>query len=201
MDSRPPITPDDLREAVASFLAALRPAAEKDWTVPAGTLTWSCWRAADHVGACLVSYAAQLAVQQPTRYVCLDARADHDATPAEVLECVEAGGELLAAQVRVRPPQARAFHPYGTSDPEGFTGMGCVEVLVHGHDIAAGLGLPFDPPREVCRRVMARMFPGTAGDQPHPDPWAELLWATGRASLPGREPVTSWRWHGAPLDG
>jgi hypothetical protein len=37
------------------------------------------------------------------------------------------------------------------------------------------------------------------GDLPRPAA-ATLRWATGRIVLPGREPVTSWRWHCAPLD-
>lgn len=77
-------------------------------------------------------------------------------------------------------------------------GMGCVETLAHGHDIASGLGFDLDPPREVCSRVLARMFPHVAPG-PAEDPRALLLWATGRRSLSGRAPVGQWRWRGAPL--
>ena len=44
--------------------------------------------------------------------------------------------------------------------------------------------------------VLTRLFPWAPTDG---DPWSALLWATGRGELPGREPVTSWRWHCAPL--
>lgn len=37
--------------------------------------------------------------------------------------------------------------------------MGCVEVLVHGEDVARHLGLSLDPPRDLCARVLARLFP------------------------------------------
>lgn len=76
--------------------------------------------------------------------------------------------------------------------------MGIVETLVHTHDVAAGLSLSWTPPRDLCDRVLARLFPDAPDDE---DRWAVLLWSTGRADLPGRARVTSWRWHGAPLEG
>ncbi|WP_405113151.1 hypothetical protein OG559_05645 [Micromonospora sp. NBC_01405] len=30
------------------------------------------------------------------------------------------------------------------------------------------------------------------------DPWAMLLWATGRGELSGRPVLTHWRWEGVP---
>ncbi|MFG3599906.1 hypothetical protein [Micromonospora chersina] len=44
---------------------------------------------------------------------------------------------------------------HGRADPEGFAAMGCVETLLHGDDIAQGLGLAIDPPRDVCARLLA----------------------------------------------
>jgi hypothetical protein len=36
-------------------------------------------------------------------------------------------------------------------------------------------------------------------DAPHTtDPWPTLLWATGRAELPGHPRLTTWRWYGTP---
>lgn len=75
--------------------------------------------------------------------------------------------------------------------------MGIVETLAHTHDVAAGLSLSWTPPNDLCDRVLARLFPDAPADE---DRWTVLLWATGRADLPGRERVTSWKWHGAPLE-
>jgi hypothetical protein len=85
------------------------------------------------------------------------------------------------------------------ADAEGFAAMGCVETLLHGEDIAQGLGLTLDPPREVSTRVLARLFPDEAGELAGVDPWDALRWATGRIDLPGRPRRESWRWRGAPL--
>jgi hypothetical protein len=195
------VTADDLEAAVSTTVTTLRPATDRDWSVAAGALEWDCWHTAEHMGDVLLSYAAQLVAQPTTRYVRFLANADKDASPEEVLEFAAAGGRILAATVRTSPPQVRAWHPTGMADPEGFAGMGCVEALVHGHDIAHGFGLAADPPREVCARVLARMFPHAVADLADLDPWSGLLWATGRIALPGRPRVTRWRWHGAPPGG
>ena len=92
-------------------------------------------------------------------------------------------------------PGTRAWHPYGTSDPEGFAAMGVVETLVHGHDVAQGLGLPWEPSADLCARVLNRLFPGAPADA---HPWAALLWATGRADLPDRPRLSEWRWDSEP---
>ena len=74
--------------------------------------------------------------------------------------------------------------------------MGCAELLLHTWDVAEGRGLDWAPPTPLADAVVTRLFPWAPADA---DPWAALLWATGRGELPGREPVTSWRWHCAPL--
>ena len=194
------VTADDLDAAVSAVVAALRPAADRDWSAQAGTLEWDCWHTAEHIGDCLLSYAGQLAVRPAARYVRFLASADAGASPAEVLEFAEAGGRILAATVRTAPRQARAYHPTGMADPEGFAAMGCVEALVHGHDIARGLGVSLDPPGDLCRGVLVRLFPSAAADLAGTDPWEALQLATARAGLPRRPQRQEWSWHGAPLD-
>jgi hypothetical protein len=194
-----PVTADDLDAAIASVAAALSPAASQDWSATAGPLEWDCWHTAEHIGDCLLSYAAQLALRPTGRYVPFLASADQDASPAEVLEFAQAGGRILAAMVRTAPAHVRAYHPTGMADPEGFAAMGCVETLLHGNDIAQGLSVVLDPPRDVCGGVLARLFPREVADLAATDPWAALQWATGRASLPGHPQREHWRWHGAPL--
>jgi hypothetical protein len=99
-------------------------------------------------------------------------------------------GELLRLAVTAAPSEARAWHPYGTSDPEGFAAMGVVEVLVHTYDITSGLGLEWAPPPELSELALARLFPGA----PPGDPSSVLLWSTGRTSFTGRPRLTQWRW-------
>ncbi|SCG45193.1 hypothetical protein GA0070609_1594 [Micromonospora echinaurantiaca] len=193
------VTADDLDAALSTVVASLRPATALEWSARAGSLEWDCWHTAEHLGDCLISFAGQLLARPEKRFVRFMANADQDASPAEVLEFAEVGGRLLAATVRMSGPDARAYHPSGQADPAGFAAMGCVEALLHGDDIAQGLGLAVDPPRDVCTRVLARLFPEAAQELASVDPWAALKWSTGRIELPGRARLTEWHWRAAPL--
>jgi hypothetical protein len=194
-----------LDRAVDSVVTALGPGAGRDWQAPAGSLEWPCRFTAEHAAHCLQAYAMQLASQAPAHYVSFFSRALEDATNDEVLELLEASGRLLSAVVRAAKPTDRGFHPFGMADAEGTAGMGCIELLIHGGDIAAGLELPFEPPPDICAWILARMFPDRQAEceslsSADIDPWTTLQWATGRISLPELPDVgSSWRWHSAPL--
>ena len=100
-------------------------------------------------------------------------------------------GGLLAAMVRVTPSTVRAHHVHGLADPEASAAMGILEALVHTHDVARGLDVPWQPPESICARVLARLMPDVAIEG---GAWPSLLWATGRAALPGRPRRERWRW-------
>jgi hypothetical protein len=192
------VTASDLDAAMSCVMSGLLPVTDRDWSVRAGTLEWDCWHTAEHIADCLLSYAWQLAVQPTTRYVRAIATAEKDASPAEVLEFAVTGERVLAAMVRTSPAHVRAFHPAGIADPEGFAALGCNEALLHGNDIALGFGRSLDPPRDVCRRVLARLYPQAPSELADADPWTSLLCAGGRTELPDH-PQPQWRSHPAPL--
>jgi hypothetical protein len=207
--SRSRVTADDLDRAVQLALATLREAPAGAWEGKAGSLEWDCWETVEHLSDDLFAYAAQIGPRKPP----LDTHvpfawerrrpggpantihADRAAGPDGLLQVLDASGALLVAMVRTTPPEVRAHHVFGVSDPEGFAAMGIVETLVHTHDLAEGLGLAWDPPGDLCSRVLARLFPDAPGST---DPWPTLLWATGRAELPGQARRTTWRWYGEP---
>jgi hypothetical protein len=204
-----PVTADDLDQAVQLAVATLREAPPADWDRKAGSLEWDCWETVEHLSDDLFAYAAQLGPRTPP----LDGGvpfawgsrrpggpanvvyADRAAGPAGLLQVLEASGALLVAMVRTTSSRTRAYHSFGVSDPEGFAAMGVVETLVHTHDLAEGLGLTWTPPADLCSKVLARLFPDAPGTT---DPWPTLLWATGRAELPGQPRLTTWRWYGTP---
>lgn len=203
------VTAEDLELAVRLAVSTLREAPPDAWDAKAGSLEWDCWETVEHLADDLFSYAAQLGPKTPPAdgevpFVWQSRRpggpanvihADREAGPEGLLQVLEACSGLLVAVVRTVPPRIRAHHVFGAADAEGFAAMGIVETLVHTHDLAEGLGLPWEPPADLCGRVLARLFP----DAPHDtEPWRTLLWATGRAELPGRPRLTSWRWHGSP---
>lgn len=206
-----PVTPDDLDQAVHLAVATLRTAPPDAWDAPAGALDWTCWETVEHLADDLFAYTMQIAPKEPpltTHTPLAWARvrpgapanaihADREAGPAGLLQVLDATGAVLVAMVRVTPSDVRAHHVYGVSDPEGFAAMGIVETLVHTHDAATGLGLPWNPPADLCTRVLARLFPDAPTST---EPWPTLLWATGRGELPGHPRRSDdWRWFGAPV--
>ncbi|MFD5819980.1 GNAT family N-acetyltransferase [Streptomyces sp. NPDC127038] len=187
---------DRVEEAVASCAALLRAADGRDWEgVRAGRLEWDCRRTAEHIASDLIAYAGQLAGRPQSAYVPFHITLDEGTGIAGAVEVIETTGALLAAAVRTTPREVRAFHPYPfrSANREGFAAMGVAEVLLHTHDIAEGLGLPYEAPAALCTWVLTRIFPHV---RPEPDaPWSTLLWATGRGDLPGRDALTEWRWN------
>ncbi|MHB9860841.1 GNAT family N-acetyltransferase [Streptomyces sp. YIM S03343] len=187
---------DQVEEAVAGCLALLRRAVRREgWAeVRAGRLTWSCRETAVHIARDLITYAARLAGRVQERHAPFEISLDDGAADRGVLEVVSTTGALLTAAVRTTPRNVRAYHsyPFRSADRTGFAAMGVAEVLLHTHDIAEGLGLPYEPPAELAESVLALLFPHI---KPGPAPWPTLLWATGRGELPGRAPVTEWRWN------
>jgi hypothetical protein len=194
-----------VRLAVSTLAEA--PAAA--WDNKAGSLEWDCWETVEHLSDDLFAYAARMGPASPplegrvpfasqsrrpggpqkTIYV------DRAAGPAGLLQVLEASGGLLIAMVRTTSPRVRAFHVHGVSDAEGFAAMGVAETLVHVHDVTQGLGLAWNPPADLCTRVLTRLFPHAPVTA---SPWPTLLWATGRGDLPGLSRLTEWRWYAAP---
>ncbi|MFD4502183.1 GNAT family N-acetyltransferase [Streptomyces sp. NPDC058457] len=186
---------DQIEEAVAGCVAALRPAVARNWTeVTAGGLDWNVHETAVHVADDLVAYAANLAGRAQDAYVPFELKLDDGTDNSGLLHVIETTGALLAATVRTAPRTVRAFHPYPfrSADRVGFAAMGIAEVLLHTYDMTTGLELPYRPAEELAESVLTRLFPHV---QPGPTPWQTLLWATGRGELPGRAPVTGWRWY------
>lgn len=175
-------------EVACSFLADV---AERDWSLSAGDLTWTCRATAEHVASDLIAYAGQLIGEPSSGYVPFDIQVEAGATAHGLVSVIRTTGGLLAAAVTTVSSSARGWHPYGMGDREAFAAMGIVETFVHTHDIAQGLDSTWSAPADICDKVLVRLFPNRPE---HDDPWQTLLWCTGRTDL-GRLPrQSSWRW-------
>ncbi|MCH7713428.1 MAG: DinB family protein [Chloroflexi bacterium] len=190
------VGPEEVRAAAAACKKALSDLVDRDWSVRAGGLDWSCRQTLEHIPNTQIFYASQLATAAKDRLPL--ARGGQDKlTVAELLLTIEVNASVLEHVIRAAPESTRAFHPAGMADASGFAAMGCDEILIHTADIAAGLGIDFNPPEDLCGRVLARLFPWAPTDVGH---WDSLRWANGRISLPGSGPQDeNWRWHCAPL--
>jgi Mycothiol maleylpyruvate isomerase N-terminal domain len=123
-----------------------------------------------------------------------------DTDPPTLIEALETAARVLAAVVTATPPGVRAViwrRPRVETRPAGdFAPRGALELILHGHDVCAGLGVPLAPPPEPCDRLRRH-----TSDWPHwatpgwrplllgGDPWADLLRSSGRADLDGADPV------------
>ncbi|MEW2427455.1 maleylpyruvate isomerase N-terminal domain-containing protein [Micromonospora sp. NPDC047644] len=186
------MTGADLREAADEMTRVLLPHHDRDWSVPAGSLSWSCWTTTAHVAHDLLAYAGQVTGRPDDGYLPYDLRVSPDASPTQVLTVVRACAGLLAAAVDAASPDTRAWH-WGLCDPAGFAAMGVAETVLHTHDITLGLGVPWQPSQRLSALVLRRLFP----DAPPGAAPEVLLWMTGRGELSGRARRTSWSWQAA----
>ena len=191
-----PVGPEDVRAAAAACREALSRVVDREWSILADGLEWSCRQTLEHIPSAQLFYASQLALQAKERLPRASGAADQ-LTVSEVLLSVEVNAAILEHVLRAAPPSARAYHPAGMADPSGFAGMSCDEILIHTADISAGFEVDFKPPEDLCGRVLARLFPWVQTNLGY---WESLLWANGRIDLPELGPQdVNWRWHCAPL--
>lgn len=198
--------PSDLRAASDFTVSALRSVTDRDWSVPAGSLDWDCAFTVAHVVGALTKYTVYLAAGA-TRWSPIVTSPHPDATPDALLDGLEIGAAALAFVASHVDDETLGYHAWGMSDRSASLARGAEEVLVHGWDVAQGLGADFEPPAEVCAAVVARRYPwaatggmeagvvegatkragpvnaGAAG------PWATLLVAAGRTDEPAWVPV------------
>jgi hypothetical protein len=186
----------DLHTLGSTVADAWLAGADRDWSVPAGSLEWSCRQTADHAVDGTFAPAFFLASRRMDRYP--DAgdqfTVGPDATAAQLVEALEIAVRVLAAVVQTTDPAVRAIlfqRPEPTlGAPPDFLPRGAMELILHAHDVCAGLQVPFEPHADLCARLrehtrpwaMWTYFPGELGHTD--DPWADLLLASGRARQP-----------------
>jgi hypothetical protein len=170
------IRPDSVEAAAAVVVAAIQPGVDADWSVRAGDLEWSVDRTIAHMTGAPAKYAFYLS-SRSTRYVAVRVWPAEDATRQERLEAIEGCAAALAGVAAAAPADAVGFHVSGMQNAEQFVAMACEELVVHAYDVTCGLGLPYEPPEELCRLVIEHCYPGH--DDRHPV-WPYLVWLSGR---------------------
>jgi hypothetical protein len=160
------------------------------WESPAAHAGWSCRSTADHISSDFAHYAAQVIGQPRGHYVKFSFDTSRATTPDELREVVRVSGGLLAAAVRTASPGCLGWHPHGYFTAAGFAAIGAAEGLVHGHDIAVGLSMPWSPDKRLCEHVLSAVFPGAA--HAVAPAFERLLIQTGRAQRPRDKPPPAW---------
>lgn len=185
------IRPDSVEAAAAAVIAALRPGVDADWSVRAGDLDWSVDQTIAHMTGAPAKYAFYLS-SRSARYIAVRVLPEEDATREERLDAIHASASALAGVAATAPDDACGFHVTGMRNAEQFLGMACNELLVHTYDVTCALGLPYEPPEELCQTVIEHCYPGR--DQQRPV-WPFLVWLSGR-----RHPAATG-WGQPPDDG
>jgi hypothetical protein len=186
-------TVDDLYALSELVAAAWTAGADRDWSVPAGTVEWSCTKTADHAVDCVYAPAFFLASRKQDAYP--DAGSDltlgANATPERLVESLHLATRLLAAVVNDASPSIRAAIFQGPevviASPPDFVPRGALELILHAHDVCTGVRVPFEPPPALCARMREHTRPWPVwwfmgpGLSQTDDPWGDLLIASGRA--------------------
>jgi hypothetical protein len=184
---------DDLYELSGYVTAAWRAGADRDWSARAGTLEWSCTRTADHAVDTVFAPAYFLASRKQDDYPDMgaDFTAGPSARPDQLVQALEVATRVLAAVVADADPGVRAVlfrrPQIRTAPPQDFVPRGATELILHAHDVCAGLHVPFEPPAALCRRLREHTRPWAMwtlawyglGDTD--DPWGDLLAGSGRS--------------------
>src|SRR5213082_1091938 len=93
-------TGTDLEALTATVTAAWRSAAHADWSVPAGSLDWTCARTADHTVDTVLAAALFLASRKRDGYPAGEPfTTGANATPAAFIEALEMATRVLVAVV------------------------------------------------------------------------------------------------------
>lgn len=185
-------TSNDLGVLTKVVADAWRSGADRDWSVRAGTLDWSCTATADHAVDTVLAPAFFLASRNRHHYPAFAPFTLGPQPSLEVLvEGLETASRILIAVVTSAESGDRAIiwqQPKAhLAPPQDFVPRGSLELALHTHDICTGLGTPFDPPRDLCERLRqhtrswpAWTSPGWRSLTLDGDPWADLLLASGR---------------------
>jgi len=193
----------DVSLAASLSIDVLTQVLSRDWSVRAGDLEWSCRRTLDHIIDVLALYASAVALPVQSRDEWIPTRnGDPDAGIAELLQVLRRGAAVLEKVFNASPPSARAFHPSGMSDADGFRAMACSEILTHTDDIllAFGTAAAFKPQSDLCERILRRVFPWAPDTRECPDRWLAVKWSCGRVELPGYPRLDDrWWWFSAPI--
>ncbi len=189
-------TAEDLNELSDLVAATWTSAVDRDWSVPAGTLEWSCLVTADHAVDCVYAPAFFLASRLTTGYphAGRDLTLGDLATPERIVQSLQLATRMVTAVVLTAEPEATAAifqrPTVLIGSPPDFLPRAAMELILHAHDVCAGLGIEFEPPSSLCHRLRehTRRWPMWSlegnGLPATNDPWGDLLAGSGRFRQP-----------------
>ena len=189
-----PFTRGDFDEIAQLVVSSWRTGLDRDWTAPAGTLSWSCAKTADHTVDAVLAIAVFLASRKQDGYPdwgWSEFTMGADPRPVDLVEALPTVCRILSAVIAAADPDARGViwrRPRVETRPAAdFAPRGALELILHGHDVCAGLRIAYEPPRGLCARLRDHTrgwphwtAPGWSEPPETVDPWSDLLTGSGR---------------------
>lgn len=184
--------PEDLTTVTDYVASAWTQGIDADWSAKAGTLDWSCTTTADHAYDATLAIGFFLASRRTDRYPDWGdpMTVGPNPRPDQLIEAIAVAGRLVAAISTATPTDVVAIihrNPPATAPPSDFPARAALEAILHGHDVAQGLGVAFDPPRDVCERLRDHTRDWRHWSSGHwpplqfsGDPWDDIVTASGR---------------------
>ena len=183
------VTPSETRFRSVSdlVLETLDQRIALDWSVPAGSLEWSCWKTVDHMIDCVFSYAFQVASRAQSGFLPFhELHAMPEAKPSELVTGLRGITELFSGLLGSVPGDVEASDGVFMLDVDDWAVRAAYEMLLHTHDVVVGLGARFDPPSSMCAWVITspklwmldRAIATTIAN-----PWEALLLGSGRTPV------------------
>jgi hypothetical protein len=178
------MTESELADALDRSLTALSGVEDHDWTLPAGSLDWSCWQAIDHTIDCVLSFALQIGHPIDSGFHPLaPIHAEPTATPSDLVQSLRSVSSLFLAITRDSPQDLTASDGIVSLTIADWRGRTAYEVALHTYDVRMGLGQDFSLPDGLSTSIMASgalwMF-DRSRPQRASDPWHALVTGSGR---------------------
>jgi hypothetical protein len=171
-----------------------RSGVDRDWSARAGTLDWSCVETANHTADAVLAVAFFLASRKQDGYPEWGWSVPTNDRPEALVEALAAVGRVLSGVIATAEPGTRAViwrrPQVTTGSVDDFAARGGLELILHAHDVCAGLGIPFAPPADLCGRLRDHTrewvhwtTPGWHALPATDDAWGDLLDASGRMKM------------------
>ena len=178
------VTDGEFLEVVGAAFTALERVVHPDWSVPAGSLEWTCWETIEHTIDCVHSFALQIAAREESRFLPFaPMRAEASAMPSDLLTGLRAAAALLVAIARDSPQDLTTSDGVIRLSIADWRARAAFEVALHTYDVTSGLGVGFALSDELSDAIIAspalwmldggRLHDGTGG-------WSALIEASGR---------------------
>jgi hypothetical protein len=178
------MTDHELTEALDRAFPALSEVVDLDWTLPAGSLDWSCWETIDHTVDCVLSFALQLGEPSDSGFhPFAPLHAEETAIPSDLIRGLRSVSALFLAITRNSPEALTASDGIVNLTVADWRARTAYEVILHTYDVRVGLGQDFSIPAPLSTSIMASpalwMFERSQS-RSGADPWDTLIRGSGR---------------------